>query len=80
MQKLYPQGLADAFGDMLSLVKNNRAGRKSPCPRRFTYGKCLSKGCKESHGFEKEPATVQGRRFLDWVTKKCADIKANPKD
>lgn len=75
---LYSNGMEEAFGPMVNLLKPERGGRRSPCPRQFTYGECSVKRCNASHSFAREPSREQAKAFLDWVRARCSEIKENP--
>ena len=75
---LYPEGAAKAFGGMVDCLKVGPTGHKKPCPRYFTNGECVVQKCNNCHVLEREPTNEQGRRFTDWVEKRCAEIKADP--
>ena len=78
LKAVFPNRCAEAFGDMAALMKPNTAGSKTPCPRLFAYGKCKVQRCNCSHSFAREPSKGQGRKFIDWVTVRCTEIKLNP--
>ncbi len=78
MKALYPNSCAEAFGEMAGLLRDNRAGKKVPCPRLFTYGKCNVSKCNGCHQFTRAPGRDQARNFTDWVVARCAEIKEDP--
>ena len=75
---MFPGGLEPAFGAILETVKATPAGSRSPCPRIFLYGKCTVGNCKASHELSRMPTDAAIKHYTDWVTTKCAEIKANP--
>jgi hypothetical protein len=75
---MFPAGLEPAFGAILDVVKATPAGSKSPCPRLFLYGRCTVGNCKASHELSRAPPDAAVKHYTDWVTAKCAQIKANP--
>jgi len=78
MKLLYPKGCKEAFGGALNIVKPNNMQKREPCPRLFTYGKCRTGRCSDSHNLEREPTAGQKKHFVDWVEKRCAEIVADP--
>jgi len=79
LRLLYPDGCKEAFGNMLGIVKPNKAGKQVPCPRLFTYGNCRVKNCNASHGLTREPTTAEGKSFTDWIEKRASQFKGQGK-
>jgi hypothetical protein len=78
LNRIYAGNMEAAFGGMMRLVKPSPSGGRSPCPRLFTYGKCRTSGCRNSHNLEHDPTPDQSRAFVGWVKAKCQEIKSHP--
>ncbi len=75
---VFGNGLQEAFGDMLAVVKPNSAGVKDPCPNLFVHGKCGGARCPHSHVFTAEPSRSLADKYTTWVRSKCNQIKRDP--
>ena len=78
-REIFPNGIDEAMGEMKSLMKPTAAGMSSACPRLFVYGRCTIKQCRSSHALAREPSHGAIKQFTDWVERRAAQIKENPK-
>ena len=78
MKVVFPNGAKEAFGGFASQVKATGSGNTTPCPRLFAYGKCASRRCNCSHNLLREPSAGESRAYIDWVQRRCGEIKRNP--
>ena len=77
-REIFPNGIGEALGSIQNLVKPTSAGNKAACPRLFVYGRCTVR-CRASHQLTKEPPNDAIKHYTDWVERRAATLKANPK-
>ena len=78
LELLYPDKCTAAFGDMINVLVPNKAGRKVPCPRLFTYGDCRIGSCKGCHSMTRAPSREQIKKFTTFVENRCGTILEDP--
>ena len=78
-REMFPNGLEEALGDMKTCIRPTAAGQQTACPRLFIYGRCTIKQCRHSHALTREPSHGNIKHFTDWVERRAAQLKENPK-
>ena len=78
MKVVFPNGAKEVFGGFGTQVQAGGNGSRDPCPRLFAYGKCSARRCNCSHSLAREPMSTETRAYIDWVQRRCAEIKNTP--
>ena len=78
-RKIFPNGINEAMGELKTLMKPTASGQRTACPRLFVYGRCTLKQCRSSHELTREPSQGVIKQYTDWVERRAAKLKENPK-
>ena len=78
MKVVFPNGAREALGPFAEQFKPAVSGNTAPCPRLAACGKCATRRCKLSHNMMREPSAGESRACVDWVQRRCTELKNNP--